>query len=91
MGSSLTVPIAHGEGNFRIDESGLEQLRRNQQILLRYSGKEGNPNGSLADIAGVRNTNGNVFGMMPHPERVVEPFHPNQDGLKVLKAFFSLN
>ena len=91
LGSSLTVPIAHGEGNFRIDEPGLEQLRRNRQILLRYSGNEGNPNGSLADIAGVRNTNGNVFGMMPHPERVVEPFHPNQDGLKVLKAFFSLN
>ncbi len=89
LGASLTVPIAHGEGNFRIDDAGLEDLRRNRQVLLRYAGS--NPNGSLADIAGIRNQAGNVFGMMPHPERVVEPFHPGQDGIKLLQAFFSLN
>lgn len=92
LGSSLTIPIAHGEGNYRIDEAGLEALRRNRQVLLRYGGAEGrNPNGSLEAIAGVRNEAGNVFGMMPHPERVVETFHPNRDGIKVLEAFFSLN
>jgi phosphoribosylformylglycinamidine synthase len=62
---------------------------------LRYAGDpadgpgHGNPNGSVNDIAGVRNAAGNVFGMMPHPERVVEPFHPGLDGIGVLRAFLS--
>ena len=87
------MPIAHGEGNYHIDNDGLEALRRNRQILFRYAGTNGhgNPNGSLEDIAGIRNQEGNVYGMMPHPERVVEPFHPNRNGVKVLEAFFSLN
>jgi len=52
--------------------------------LLRYIG---NPNGSINDIAGIRNEAGNVYGMMPHPERAVEPYHPSLDGLSILKAF----
>ena len=84
LGSNLLLPIAHGEGNYRVKESTLSDLEENNQILLRY---QGNPNGSLNDIAGIRNRDGNIYGMMPHPERAVEPYHPTLDGLPVLKAF----
>jgi len=84
LGAELTLPIAHGEGNFRADEAVLAQLEANNQVLLRY---QPNPNGSLNDIAGIRNQTGNVYGMMPHPERAVEPHHPCLDGLPVLRAF----
>ena len=87
LGDVVNVPIAHGEGNYRIDPAGLAELEANRQILFRYID---NPNGSLCDIEGIRNKNGNVFGMMPHPERAVEPFHPSQDGVGILKAFLSL-
>jgi phosphoribosylformylglycinamidine synthase len=83
IGKTIRVPIAHGEGNYRIDEAGLARLEANRQILLRYVK---NPNGSIAGIAGIRNEQGNVFGMMPHPERAFERFHPSQDGLAVVKA-----
>lgn len=85
LGPTLSLPIAHGEGNFRADDSVLSDLEANAQVLLRY---EGNPNGSVNDIAGIRNPSGNVYGMMPHPERAVESHHPVQDGLSVLNAFF---
>jgi phosphoribosylformylglycinamidine synthase len=84
IGSELTIPIAHGEGNYRLEEDALAKLESNNQVLLRYIG---NPNGSINDIAGIRNEVGNVYGMMPHPERAVEKFHPSQDGLPVLEAF----
>tara|TARA_B100000035_G_scaffold294312_1_gene284487 strand:+ start:48 stop:737 length:690 start_codon:yes stop_codon:yes gene_type:complete len=84
FGDSLVLPIAHGEGNYRADESVLSSLEENNQILFRYSG---NPNGSMNDIAGIRNLLGNVYGMMPHPERAVASHHPCLDGLPVLKAF----
>ncbi len=86
LGQRVNIPIAHGEGNYRIDEAGLAELEKNKQILFRY---EENPNGSLCDIAGIRNKAGNVFGMMPHPERAVEPFHPSQHGVALLKAFLA--
>jgi phosphoribosylformylglycinamidine synthase I len=85
MGGELIVPIAHGEGNYRLEEDALLKLESNKQVLLRYVG---NPNGSINDIAGIRNEAGNVYGMMPHPERAVEKFHPSQDGLPILEAFF---
>jgi phosphoribosylformylglycinamidine synthase I len=84
LGAELTLPIAHGEGNYRADETVLAQLEANNQVLLRY---QPNPNGSLNDIAGIRNLTGNVYGMMPHPERAVEPHHPCLHGLPVLRAF----
>jgi len=84
LSSELTLPIAHGEGNYRADDPVLAQLEANNQVLLRY---QPNPNGSLNDIAGIRNQNGNVYGMMPHPERAVELHHPCLDGLPVLRAF----
>jgi len=95
-GETLRIPIAHGEGNYRIDPEGLKTLQANQQILLRYcdpAGKttpEANPNGSMENIAGIRNEAGNVWGMMPHPERAVEPGHPSQDGLAILEYFLNL-
>ena len=85
MGGELIVPIAHGEGNYRLEEDALVKLESNKQVLLRYVG---NPNGSINDIAGIRNEAGNVYGMMRHPERAVEKFHPSQDGLPILEAFF---
>jgi len=92
LGEVVRLPIAHGEGNYRIDSQGLEKLEKNGQVLLRYcdagggTPPEASINGSMNNIAGIRNEAGNVFGMMPHPERAVERFHPTQDGLKVLQA-----
>jgi phosphoribosylformylglycinamidine synthase len=83
LGATIRVPIAHGEGNYRIDDAGLARLEANRQILLRYVR---NPNGSTAGIAGIRNERGNIFGMMPHPERAFERFHPSRDGLEVARA-----
>ena len=92
IGSLIRLPIGHGEGNYRIDEAGLARLKANKQILLHYCDAEGNvtsesnPNGSVDNIAGIRNERGNVFGMMPHPDRAFESYHPSTDGLKVLGA-----
>jgi len=83
LGNEIRLPISHGEGNYRIDEAGLARLEANRQILLRYVH---NPNGSLAEIAGIRNERGNVFGMMPHPDRAFERFHPSGDGIAVARA-----
>jgi phosphoribosylformylglycinamidine synthase len=66
QGEIIGVPIAHGEGRFHIDDSGLKSLQDNEQIAFEYVV---NPNGSVADIAGIFNKKKNVLGMMPHPER----------------------
>ena len=95
LGDLVRLPIAHGEGNFRIDPEGLERLEKNGQVLLRYCDEAGGTapeaslNGSMNNIAGIRNEAGNVFGMMPHPERAVERFHPSRDGLKILDAILA--
>lgn len=75
--ASLELPIAHGEGKFlTINSKILAQLKKNQQLVFRYS--PNNPNGSEANIAGICNQGGNVIGMMPHPERFVSRYqHPN--------------
>ena len=83
LGAKIHLPIGHGEGNYRIDEAGLARLEANKQILLRYIT---DPNGSLSNIAGIRNEKGNVFGMMPHPDRAFERFHQSRDGLAVSRA-----
>jgi phosphoribosylformylglycinamidine synthase len=87
LGGRIRLPIGHGEGNYRIDEAGRARLVAKGQVLLRYAG---NPNGSLDDIAGVRNEAGNVFGMMPHPDRAFERFHPSRDGLAVARAVLAV-
>jgi len=92
LGPVLRLPIGHGEGNYRLADDELAVLEANGQVLLRYADAQGrpsdaaNPNGSAARIAGIRNEAGNVFGMMPHPDRAFRPFHPSQDGLKALAA-----
>jgi phosphoribosylformylglycinamidine synthase len=88
----LKIPIAHGEGRFFADNQLLDELEANQQILYRYCDANGeineqaNPNGSLRNIAGIRNKDGNVFGMMPHPERATNPLLHNTDGQQILKT-----
>ena len=82
ISQKLKIPIAHGDGNYYIDRNGLEQLHKNDQIVFRYHGI--NPNGSIDDIAGICNKEGNVLGMMPHPERAGEELIGSADGLLIL-------
>ena len=84
QGQIIDIPIAHGEGNYYCDEETLQKLKDNHQIVFTYSGE--NPNGSLADIAGIVNERGNVLGMMPHPERAVDVLVGGADGLAVFKS-----
>lgn len=83
-GEIINVPIAHGEGNYYCDEETLASLKANNQIAFTYASE--NPNGSLADIAGIVNERGNVLGMMPHPERCVDELVGGADGLKLFKS-----
>jgi phosphoribosylformylglycinamidine synthase len=91
-GEVLTIPIGHMEGNYFCDQATLDDLRRNNQIVFRYSSPAGeispvaNPNGSLDNIAGICSAGGNVIGMMPHPERSAEPELGCVDGLKVFQS-----
>ncbi|MBI5232385.1 MAG: phosphoribosylformylglycinamidine synthase subunit PurQ [Coriobacteriales bacterium] len=79
-GTIVNIPINHNEGNYICDSETLDQLRTNGQIVLRYAEPGGAPNGALDDIAGICNERGNVFGLMPHPERVVDPAVGGTDG-----------
>lgn len=83
----INIPIAHAEGNYYIHKEGLEQLKENGQILLKYTQ---NINGSLENIAGICNKNKNVFGLMPHPERAVEEVLGGTAGLKMLEGFLEI-
>lgn len=80
---TIQVPIAHGEGNYYCDEATLETLRANGQIAFTYTD---NPNGSVANIAGITNVQGNVLGMMPHPERAVEALLGGEDGKRLFTS-----
>jgi phosphoribosylformylglycinamidine synthase len=92
QGDVLTIPIAHGEGNYFADEETIRRLEANGQVAFRYcspSGEitaESNPNGSLGNIAGIVNERGNVLGMMPHPERAADPLLGHTDGQKVFAS-----
>ena len=78
QGDVVRCPIAHGEGNYICDTETLKALEDNNRIVFRYA--EGtNPNGAVNDIAGIVNEAGNVIGMMPHPENMIEPLHGNSD------------
>ena len=91
-GQIITLPVAHAEGNYYTDPVTLSALQANAQIVFRYCDKNGqvtttsNPNGSIANIAGIRNTQGNVLGLMPHPERCAEAILSNQDGRLIFQA-----
>lgn len=82
-GTEIALPINHNEGNFVCDADVIERLIAQDQVILRYKGEA--PNGALDNIAGICNERRNVFGLMPHPERVVDPLSGNTDG----QAFFT--
>ena len=79
----ITIPVAHHDGNYQIDEATLAQLRAEDRIAFTYLD---NPNGSTADIAGVLSANRRVLGMMPHPERAADPAHGGTDGVAMFRS-----
>jgi phosphoribosylformylglycinamidine synthase subunit PurQ / glutaminase len=91
-GQVLKIPIAHGDGNYFCDSATLADLERNHQVVFRYTTPDGredpaaNPNGSVANIAGVCNRERNVLGLMPHPERAVQAALGSSDGLVILSS-----
>jgi len=94
-GSVLEIPIAHGEGNFTADTDTLDRLEAEDRIAFRYCTESGvvsdeaNPNGSARNIAGILNKEGNVLGMMPHPERCTEALLGKPDGTRVFESILS--
>lgn len=92
VGDRLTMPIAHGEGRFAAGEELLDQLEGDGQILFRYVDADGaatldaNPNGAMRNIAGICNAARNVIGLMPHPERAVDPLLGSRDGLVLFES-----
>ncbi len=91
-GEILRFNMAHYEGNYFADEATLEDIEANGQVVMRFCGPDGergaehNPNGSIHDIAALRNRAGNVMGLMPHPERVLAPELGSADGLLMFES-----
>lgn len=91
-GQILRIPIAHGEGNYFAEPSVIDELENNNQVVFRYSDSNGiisndvNPNGSINNIAGIISKNGNVLGMMPHPERYSDSNVGGNDGLAIFNS-----
>jgi phosphoribosylformylglycinamidine synthase len=83
VGQELTIPVKHGDGCWFADDDLLAHLESTQQLVLRYA-DGANPNGAIADVAGVLNAEGNVFGLMPHPEHAVDPLLGSADGALIL-------
>jgi phosphoribosylformylglycinamidine synthase len=86
-GQIVRFPIAHGEGRYTADDATLDELESKNRVIFRYHGV--NPNGSARDIAGIVNEAGNVLGVMPHPERVVDPLVGGDDGLAVFSSLLA--
>ena len=82
-GQTVTFPIAHGEGNYVADDATLDRLEGEGRVVFRY---QANPNGSARDIAGILSEKRNVLGLMPHPERVVDPATGGSDGRALFKS-----
>jgi len=95
QGQTLSIPIAHGEGNYYCDDDTLKKLQDKNQVVFRYSSDSGevgeatNPNGSRENIAGIINEKGNVLGMMPHPERATDPILGSEDGKKIWESLLA--
>jgi len=83
----IRCPVAHHDGNYFADDATLNKLEKEGRVLFKYVG---NPNGSARDIAGICNEQGNVFGMMPHPERAADLDLGNTDGLKIFESMLGL-
>jgi phosphoribosylformylglycinamidine synthase len=96
VGKALKVPVAHGEGRYFDHPEKIEELEKNNQVLFRYCSSNGtlneeaNPNGAVNHIAGICNKNGNVFGMMPHPERAADNLLGNTDGLCIFESILDM-
>jgi phosphoribosylformylglycinamidine synthase len=84
-GQRVHLPVAHGEGNYFADDETLDRLEGENRVVFRYAAGD-NPNGSARDIAGILNEKRNVLGMMPHPERVVDPLLGGTDGTALFKS-----
>jgi phosphoribosylformylglycinamidine synthase len=95
VGQLLTMPIAHGDGRYTADDETLDRLEAEGQVILRYVHGAGDadeywsPNGSMRAIAGIVNAQGNVMGMMPHPERAVDSLLGSSDGLGVFESMLA--
>ena len=91
----LKINIAHNEGNYYTDKKHLEDLKRNNLIAFKYCDENGkinensNPNGALENIAGIYNSNKNILGMMPHPERMVDRLISNDDGANIFTSLLN--
>jgi phosphoribosylformylglycinamidine synthase I len=85
-GQTLTIPVKHGEGCWFADDQLLAELEANGQVVLRY---QDNPNGSVADVAGVVNADRNVMGLMPHPEHAIDPLLGSSDGALILRGLIA--
>ncbi len=82
-GERIVIPVAHHDGNYTADEATLDRLEGEGRVAFRYSAQT---NGSARDIAGIVNESGNVLGMMPHPERMIEPAHGGTDGRRLFEG-----
>ncbi len=91
----LSIPISHGEGNYYADKKTIDELENNNQIIFRYSDRNGyidqfsNPNGSVNNIAGIINKRGNILGMMPHPEKACEEIIGGTDGNLIFQSLIN--
>ncbi|MFD2706889.1 phosphoribosylformylglycinamidine synthase subunit PurQ [Salibacterium lacus] len=83
QGSTVTIPVAHGEGNYYCDDDTLDMLKQNERIVFTY---QDDINGSAAGIAGITNEKGNILGMMPHPERAVSDLLGSTDGRRLFQS-----
>ena len=95
QGQLLTMPIAHGDGRYTADDATVSRLEADGRVVFRYVSADGaptpaaNPNGSVHNIAGVTNEAGNVVGLMPHPERAVDPLLGNVDGMVLFESMLA--
>lgn len=93
----LKIPVAHGDGRYFASEEILDQIQHRGEVIFRYCNEEGlvdidySPNGSAYNIAGICNSERNVFGLMPHPERACSALLGNTDGRKIFSRLFSIN
>ena len=88
-GEIIDCPVAHHDGNYFVDEATLERLEGEGRVVFRYAGGT-NPNGSVNDIAGIISQDGNILGMMPHPENRIEKLHGGEDGRRLFESMLEL-
>jgi phosphoribosylformylglycinamidine synthase I len=88
-GQIVTMPIAHGDGRYTADEATLDRLEGEGQVVFTYAAPSGNPNGAMRDIAGIVSAEGNVMGLMPHPERAMDSMLGSTDGTAMFESMLA--